>query len=168
MPKNALRKPYDSWIQKRSENFRFRPWISKVIKDSFMLSFQGLAPELTCRLYKYEKYIEAEFYVYDRSGQYWDIVSFFDVEVYRSEKREYFCLACEKQGYFSSLDKLLSDHIFEPILSTVNELTADSIICLWGDPEVESWGAILTTVGANLRQKNIIECFPVILTEKSY
>ena len=159
MPKNFVRKTYEKWLKKNRDRFRFPPWIAESRKDSFTLRFFGIAPELTCRINKYGR---AEVFIHDSRGQYWDIIREFDIIENRTSDGKHYCSLCEKPTYYSTRSSLWEDHVFEAMLTWINELKSDSWICLWGIPE-KCWGAELIDIHSIKWKEKYENRFPVIV-----
>ncbi|MCD6526399.1 MAG: hypothetical protein J7K75_05380 [Desulfuromonas sp.] len=170
MPKNFIRKTYDRWIKKNHHRFLYRPWIAKSRKDAFVLMFDGLASELTCRIGK----SGGSMFVHDSHGRYWDIISEFEVIEKRTVDGEYYCELCEDfcspSPRYVTRTALWEEHIFEEMLAWVNEIQPDIQVCLYGseeDPEVGYWVAQLLSKGSDkLKPEFHHTCFPAVRTKK--
>jgi hypothetical protein len=160
MPKYFVRKTYEKWIKKNRKRFRFLPWIAESRKGYFKLRFFGIAPELTCCIGEDG---QAGVFIHDRLGQYWDIITIFDINENRTSDGKYYCSLCEKPTYYLTRASLWEEHVFEDMLTWINKSDFDSWFCLWGTPGETSFGAILTDIRAIKREGNFENCFPVII-----
>jgi hypothetical protein len=162
MPKSFALRTFDQWIAKSCHRFRYPPRVVCVRKRYFELTFEGVAPELTCLITKSGM---AMICIQDRQGEHWDIIWDFDVFPARTASGEYFCSQCKQPTYYPSRTVLWEDHVFERLLRWINGLPPDGWICLWGDPDAGATAAFLETDPSEIEQFE--KRFPVVVANRA-
>ncbi|MBT4605762.1 MAG: hypothetical protein HOC52_02255 [Thiotrichales bacterium] len=160
MPKNFSRKIYDSWIGANIGRFRFPPRIVESRKQFFILQFDGIAPELSLTVHNDG---QAIIFIHDRRGEYWDMITDFDVHEQRLPNGQYICLQCDNPRMYPSRTALWEDHTFEEMLVWINELTSNQYICLYGIPYETTWGAIKLEKEDVEKKENQLNCFQIVV-----
>ena len=160
MPKNFVQKTFERWLKRNRSRFKYPPWISKARKHYFVVRFHGLMPEISCRITKSGR---AEVFYIDRQGQYWDIITDFDLAPARTPGRGYYCEWCaEKRKYFPTRAALWEEHVFSALLEWINDIRPDTRVYLYGSPEEEIWGAELINKDDEKRREQYEKAVPLV------
>lgn len=133
------------WLKNNAHRFTNPPRITNVRKSGFTLKFRGITPQIVVSI----KCVGAlEVWVSDDKGNWWDILTDFDLGVAQNHAGQYYCDHCEAEyrDFFSSKRELWEQHSLEPMLEWANEnLRSDHWLCLFGKQNGSTWAKLVNT-----------------------
>ena len=131
-PKNFARLLIKHWLKKNANRFLNPPKITNMGKNGFSLKFKGITSQIMLRIYQGRA---LEVWAFDDKGNWWDILTDFDLDAERDDTGRYYCSLCieEPREFYPSKRELWEKHSLEPALAWANEnLRPDRWLCLFG------------------------------------
>jgi hypothetical protein len=131
-PKNFAHLLVKHWLKKNANRFLYLPRITEAKKNGFSIKFKGITSQIMLRIYQGWA---LEVWAFDDKGNWWDILTDFDLDAERDEAGRYYCSLCieEPREFYSSKRELWEKHSMEPALAWANEnLRPDRWLCLFG------------------------------------
>ncbi|MBV5330549.1 MAG: hypothetical protein JZU65_23455 [Chlorobium sp.] len=126
-------KNFKEWLKTNRKRCSHPPFITRITKNGFSLSFSGIDPRICC--YVSKSGMVSVSVKYD--GECCDIIAEFDVIPNKDQRGKYFCYLCriedQSSQSYPSRSELVIIHTWEPLLEWISTKLSPSMwVCVYG------------------------------------